>query len=154
MRVVLQRVSSASVHIYGSPGDAIPHTSRRIGMGFAVLLGVAVGDSQAEAEKLVDKMCGLRVFADSQYKMNQDIRDVGGAFLVVSQFTLLADTRKGRRPSFIRAADPALGESLYRYLVERLRSNGFTVETGEFGAHMEVEIVNDGPVTILLDTDA
>ena len=93
------------------------------------------------------------IFADEQGKMNLDIAQSGGAFLVVSQFTLLADTRKGRRPSFIRAADPRTGEALYRYVVERLRAAGFGVETGEFGAHMLVEIANDGPVTIILDTD-
>jgi D-aminoacyl-tRNA deacylase len=98
-------------------------------------------------------MTGLRVFADAEAKVNLDIRQAAGSFLIVSQFTLLADTRKGRRPSFIRAADPTTGEELYRYMVDLLRTQGFTVETGEFGAHMLVHIVNDGPVTILLDTD-
>jgi D-aminoacyl-tRNA deacylase len=91
--------------------------------------------------------------ADAEAKMNLDLRQAGGSFLLVSQFTLLADTRKGRRPSFIPAADPATGEELYRYTAEQLRAQGFTVETGEFGAHMVVHIANDGPVTILLDTD-
>ncbi len=153
MKAVLQRVSRASVRIHESALDAgMPAIERHIGLGFVVLLGVAHGDGNGEADRLVDKMAGLRVFADEDAKMNRDIRQVDGAFLVVSQFTLLADTRKGRRPSFIRAADPSTGEALYRYVVHRLREMGFTVETGEFGAHMHLEIVNDGPVTILLDT--
>ncbi|MDB5060061.1 MAG: dtd [Chloroflexi bacterium] len=152
MKAVLQRVTKASVEIFETVGDAVPHTTREIGRGYAVLLGVAQGDSPAEADRLVDKMAGLRVFADQDGKMNLDIRQAGGAFLVVSQFTLLADTRKGRRPSFIRAADPESGEALYHYVVKRLREEGFTVATGEFGAHMLVNISNDGPVTILLDT--
>jgi D-aminoacyl-tRNA deacylase len=154
MKAVLQRVTSASVRIYQSPNEPEnPPVERRIEIGFAVLLGVAAGDTTVEADRMVDKMIGLRVFADEHEKMNRDIRQVGGAFLVVSQFTLLADTRKGRRPSFTRAADPSTGKSLYLYVVRRLGELGFTVATGEFGAHMEVEIVNDGPVTILLDTD-
>lgn len=152
MRAVLQRVTHAAVQVYGAAGDAEPLATRRIGHGFAVLLGVAQGDTTAEADRLVEKMVGLRVFADAEAKMNLDIRQVGGAFLIVSQFTLLADTRKGRRPSFIRAAAPGEGEALYRYVGERVRAAGFVVETGEFGAHMVVEIANDGPVTILLDT--
>jgi D-tyrosyl-tRNA(Tyr) deacylase len=147
MKAVLQRVTSASVRIYQSPNEPEnPPVEHRIEIGFAVLLGVAAGDTTVEADRMVDKMIGLRVFADEHEKMNRDIRQVGGAFLVVSQFTLLADIRK-------RAADPSTGKSLYLYVVRRLGELGFTVATGEFGAHMEVEIVNDGPVTILLDTD-
>jgi D-tyrosyl-tRNA(Tyr) deacylase len=140
------------VHIYVDTFAPTPHTTRSIGQGFVVLLGVAQGDTEAHADRIVDKIIGLRVFADAEAKMNLDLRQVGGALLVVSQFTLLADLRKGRRPSFIDAAAPEAGEALYRYVVQRLRAAGFTVETGEFGAHMVVEIANDGPVTILLDT--
>jgi D-tyrosyl-tRNA(Tyr) deacylase len=153
MKAVLQRVTRASVQIFRSAGDQAPQITREIGQGFAVLLGVARGDTRADADRLVDKMVSLRVFADHEAKMNLDIRQAEGAFLVVSQFTLLADTRKGRRPSFIRAADPETGEALYQHAVERLRSVGFHVATGDFGAHMVVDIANDGPVTILLDTD-
>jgi D-tyrosyl-tRNA(Tyr) deacylase len=153
MKAVLQRVLRASVEIYADGRDATPHTVRQIERGFVVLLGVAQADQEAHADRLVDKLVGLRIFADAEAKMNLDIRQAGGAFLVVSQFTLLADTRKGRRPSFIYAADPQKGEALYRYVVERLRAQGFTVATGEFGAHMVVQIANDGPVTILLDTE-
>jgi D-aminoacyl-tRNA deacylase len=153
MKAVLQRVIEARVEIYADAHSDTPHTVRRIDQGFAVLLGVAKGDTRIQADKLVDKMAGLRVFADAEAKMNLDLRQAGGSFLLVSQFTLLADTRKGRRPSFIPAADPATGEELYHYMAGQLRAQGFTVETGEFGAHMVVHIANDGPVTILLDTD-
>jgi len=153
MKAVLQRVINASVEIFAEAHAAAPHTVHRIGRGFVVLLGVAQGDTREQADKLVDKMAGLRVFADPDAKMNLDILQAEGSFLLISQFTLLADTRKGRRPSFIRAADPATGEALYHYTAERLRGLGFVVATGEFGAHMVVQIANDGPVTILLDTD-
>jgi len=153
MKAVLQRVSSASVHI--ADGHQGPyHTVRRVGLGLVVLLGVAHGDGEAEADRLAEKIIGMRLFADQDGKMNLDLRQVGGALLVVSQFTLLADTRKGRRPSFLPAADPATGKALYEYLVRVLRDAEFAVETGEFGAHMLVELANDGPVTILLDTAA
>jgi D-tyrosyl-tRNA(Tyr) deacylase len=154
VKAVLQRVACGSVRIYQSPND--PENTpveRRIGIGLAVLLGVAMGDTIVEADRMIDKMIGLRVFADPDAKMNLNITQVGGAFLVVSQFTLLADTRKGRRPSFTSAANPTTGKSLYLYVVRRLAELGFEVATGEFGAHMEVDIVNDGPVTILLDTN-
>ena len=118
-----------------------------------MLLGVAQGDTASDADRLVEKAAGLRVFADDQGKMNLDIRQAGGSFLVISQFTLLADTRKGRRPSFTGAADPATGASLYDYVVARLRGMGFEVQTGDFGSHMIVELANDGPVTIVLDTN-
>lgn len=152
MKAVLQRVLRGSVHIYADAFAETPHTTKNIGRGFVVLLGVAQGDTEVQADRIVDKMTGLRVFADPEGKMNLDLRQVGGALLVVSQFTLLADTRKGRRPSFLDAAAPAAGEALYHYVVQRLRADGFLVETGEFGAHMVVDIANDGPVTILLDT--
>ena len=153
MKAVLQRVASASVHI--ADGHQGPyHTVRRIEHGLVLLLGVARGDGEAEADRLAEKIIGMRLFADQEGKMNLDLRQAGGALLVVSQFTLLADTRKGRRPSFLDAADPATGKALYDYLVRVLRDAAFRVETGEFGAHMLVEIANDGPVTILLDTAA
>lgn len=151
MKAVLQRVARASVHI--ADGHQGPyHTVRRIERGLVLLLGVARGDGEAEADRLAEKIIGMRLFADQEGKMNLDLRQAGGALLVVSQFTLLADTRKGRRPSFLDAADPATGRALYDYLVRVLRDAAFQVETGEFGAHMLVEIANDGPVTILLDT--
>jgi D-tyrosyl-tRNA(Tyr) deacylase len=126
---------------------------RRIGHGLVVLLGVARGDTEAEAARLVEKMVALRVFQDEAGKMNLDIRQAAGAFLVVSQFTLLANLQKGRRPSFERAAEPAQGRALYASVIDHLRALGFAVETGDFGAHMLVQIENDGPVTIVLDTE-
>lgn len=153
MKAVLQRVTRASVEIFAHAHDREPWATRHIEQGFVVLLGVAQGDTKTQADWLVDKMTGLRVFADAEAKMNLDIRQAGGSFLLISQFTLLADMRKGRRPSFIYAADPALGEELYNYTGARLRDQGFVVETGDFGTHMVVNIANDGPVTILLDTN-
>jgi len=129
-----------------------PEVERAIETGYMVLLGVALDDDETDAERIVDKVVGLRVFDDDHGKMNLSIGQIGGQMLVVSQFTLLADTRKGRRPSFSNAAPPERGKALYEYVVDRLRLNGITVETGEFGAHMQVELVNDGPVTIVLDT--
>lgn len=150
MRAVVQRVRRAAVQ-FTAHDEAPP--ARAIGPGLLVLLGVARGDTQAQATKIVDKLIALRIFQDDAGRMNLDIREAGGAFLVVSQFTVLASTRKGRRPSFERAADPDAGRSLYLYVVEQLRAAGFIVETGEFGAHMLVTLENDGPVTIVLDTD-
>ena len=152
VRAVLQRVSRAEVRVHEA--FERPSLSRPVASAAASWFcsGVARGDTAAEADWLIDKMVGLRVFADAEGKMNLDIRQAGGAFLVVSQFTLLADTRKGRRPSFIQAAGPDAGRALYRYVAERLGALGFAVETGEFGAHMAVELVNEGPVTILLDS--
>jgi len=129
-----------------------PEVERAIGAGYMVLLGVALDDDETDAERIVDKVVGLRVFDDEHGKMNLNIGQIGGQMLVVSQFTLLADTRKGRRPSFTDAAPPEQGKALYEYVVDRFRLIGITVETGEFGAHMQVELVNDGPVTIVLDT--
>jgi len=129
-----------------------PEVERAIETGYMVLLGVALDDDETDAERIVDKVVGLRVFDDDHGKMNLSIGQIGGQMLVVSQFTLLADTRKGRRPSFSNAAPPERGKALYEYVVDRFRLHGITVETGEFGAHMQVELVNDGPVTIVLDT--
>ena len=145
MRAVVTRVKNASVEIGGRVNGAI-------GQGFLVLLGVGPNDTEAQAVKMADKVCGLRVFEDDNGKMNRNLETVGGSLLVVSQFTLYADT-KSRRPSFTGAAKPDVAVPLYEKFMEECRSRGFTVEHGEFGADMQVESVNDGPVTILFDTD-
>ncbi len=150
MRAVVQRVTRSSV---GMVEDGEEHEVGRIGHGLTVLLGVASGDTESEAERLARKIATLRIFPDEDGKLNLDVREAGGAVLAVSQFTLLADTRKGRRPSFIGAASPELGEKLYESVVARLRADGLAVQTGRFRTHMRVEILNDGPVTIILDTD-
>jgi D-tyrosyl-tRNA(Tyr) deacylase len=144
MRILLQRVSRAEVRV----GDRV---TGRIGRGFLLLLGVTHADGTEQAEWMADKVAGLRLFGDHEDKMNLSLGDVGGAALVVSQFTLYGDSRKGRRPSFIDAARPELAEPLYRQFVSLLRDRGLTVETGEFGAMMDVELVNDGPVTLWLE---
>ena len=146
MRAVLQRVKSASVSIKGKTAGAI-------GPGFLVLLGVAPEDTQEECDFLLDKILGLRVFEDEAGKMNRSLCDCGGALLVVSQFTLYADCRHGNRPGFTDAADPGLAEELYEYLIDICRREIPVVEQGEFGAEMKVELVNDGPFTILLDSE-
>lgn len=145
MRAVLQRVERAEVRVAGQPVG-------RIGAGWLVFLGVAKGDTTEDAERLADKIVRLRAFSDDSGKMNRDVRESGGAILTVSQFTLLADCRKGRRPSFLEAAEPAEAERLYETFVEVVRAAGIQVETGVFRADMRVELVNDGPVTFLLDS--
>jgi D-aminoacyl-tRNA deacylase len=145
MRAVVQRVSRAEVRIDG-------RVVGKIARGFAVLLGVASGDSDVDAAFLVDKIVGMRVFADQAGKMNLALGQANGELLVVSQFTLLADTNSGRRPSFIKAAAPDEARRLYEYFVSLARARDVKVETGKFGATMDVEIVNDGPVTIILDS--
>ena len=145
MRAVVTRVSSASVVI---GGETVGRTEK----GFLVLLGVKVGDTETEAKKLADKVCGLRVFEDENGKMNLNLEKVGGSLLVVSQFTLYADCRS-RRPGFTAAARPDTAIPLYELFISECRSRGFHVETGEFGADMAVESVNDGPVTLILDTE-
>lgn len=144
MRALLQRVSRASVTINGQ-------TISEIGKGLLVLLGVGHGDGEEQAKFLAEKIANLRVFEDEAGKTNLSILDVRGAAIVVSQFTLYADTRKGRRPSFIDAALPDVAEPLVDRFVELLRGHGVPTQTGKFGAHMEVEIHNDGPVTIWLE---
>ena len=145
MRVVLQRVREASVTVDGEVVSGI-------GPGLLLLVGVAAGDGEAQADWLAEKVAGLRIFNDGEGKMNLSVRDVGGEVLAVSQFTLLADTRKGKRPSFVRAAPPEEAEPLFDHFCGRLRASGVgTVETGSFGAMMEVALVNDGPVTIVLE---
>ena len=143
MRAVVTRVSSASVSIGGTVEGAIEQ-------GFLVLLGVGPEDTQAVCDKLAEKVCNLRVFEDENGKMNRDLSQVGGALLVVSQFTLYADT-SSRRPGFSKAAKPDLAIPLYQRFMDQCRARGFAVEHGEFGADMQVSSVNDGPVTILFD---
>lgn len=145
MRAVVTRVRSASVTIGGEVKSAI-------GKGFLVLLGVRTDDTEAEARKIADKICGLRVFEDENGKMNVNPRDAGAELLIVSQFTLYADA-KSRRPGFTRAARPETAVPLYELVISECRERGFTVGTGEFGAEMLVESANDGPVTIILDTE-
>ena len=145
MRAVVQRVSKASVKV-----DAT--ITGEIGKGFLVLLGVAEDDSQDDVIFLAHKIAGLRVFEDGDGKMNLSLSDVGGKMLVVSQFTLLGDCRKGRRPSFVKAARPEKAAELYRGFVAEVRGQGIEVETGRFQQHMDVALVNDGPVTVLLDS--
>ena len=145
MRAVVTRVSSASVAIGGE-------ISGQIGRGFLVLLGIAPTDTEAQADKLADKICGLRVFEDEAGKMNLNLETVGGSLLVVSQFTLYADT-KSRRPGFTGAAKPDVAIPLYERFMAACREKGFAVEHGQFGADMAVSSVNDGPVTIWFDTD-
>ena len=145
LKIVLQRVGNASVSVAGEEIS-------RISSGLLLLVGIAAGDGEPEADWLATKVSGLRVFADESGKMNRSVVEAGGAILAVSQFTLLADTRKGRRPSFINAAPPGEAEPLFDYFCERLRESGVrTVETGRFGAMMDVALTNDGPVTIVLE---
>lgn len=146
MRAVVTRVSSASVAIGGETVGAIEQ-------GYLVLLGVGPGDTQAVCDKLAEKICNLRIFEDGDGKMNRNLEQAGGAILVVSQFTLYADT-SSRRPGFSRAAKPDLAIPLYERFISQCRARGFRVEHGQFGADMQVASVNDGPVTILFDSEA
>lgn len=146
MIAVIQRVSAASVTVDGEITGAIQK-------GFLVLLGVAKADTTEEADLLADKICGLRIFNDENGKMNLALVDVNGSILAVSNFTLLADASHGRRPNFINAQLPQQADVLYRHFVRQCRINGIPTETGVFGANMQVSIENDGPVTIILDTD-
>ena len=145
MRAVIQRVTGARVVI----GEEVAGAIER---GLLVLLGVAPTDTLTEATWLADKIIGLRIFSDAEDKMNLSVQEVGGAVLVVSQFTLYGDCRKGRRPSFIGAASPELAVPLYEGFVNAVRAHGLSVATGRFGAMMRVELVNDGPVTLIVDT--
>lgn len=145
MRAVVQRVSEASVRVDGALVGAI-------GPGLAVLLGVQVGDGEADAAALADKVLNLRVFPDGEGQMNRSVLELGGGLLVVSQFTLLGDARKGRRPSYLEAARPEEADRLYGGFVDELRRSGLSVATGVFRAMMDVALVNHGPVTILLDS--
>jgi D-tyrosyl-tRNA(Tyr) deacylase len=144
MKAVLQRVSRASVTVEGAIVGSI-------GTGLLILLGVERGDVERDSEFLAHKAAEMRIFADEAGKMNKSVKDVNGSVLLISQFTLAAEWKKGRRPSFIRAAEPAEGNRLYEHFGQVLRSMEIKVETGVFGAHMDVALVNDGPVTIILD---
>lgn len=145
MRFVVQRVSRASVTVNNE-------VIGRIGKGFMVLVGINADDTEEIADKTIEKMLKLRIFEDENGKTNLNLDAVGGELLIVSQFTLYADCRKGNRPSFIHAGDPAHAERLYEYILEKCRQSGYHVEHGSFGAEMQVELINDGPFTILLDS--
>lgn len=145
MKALLQRVTKASVSVGGEVVGSI-------GPGLVVFVGVANGDSERDVQYLAEKTTGLRIFDDGQGRLNLSVQDIGGELLLVSQFTLLADTRKGRRPSFTDAAPPAQAEALFNHFVEQVRATGLKVATGRFQQYMQVEIHNDGPVTIMLDS--
>lgn len=146
MRIVLQRVKSASVSIDET-------VVGKIGVGYVLLVGIADNDTEAELDYLVRKITKLRVFEDLVGKMNLAIEDVGGQILSISQFTLYADTKKGNRPSFTKAGAPDFADKMYQLFNKKLRDTGLTIETGEFGANMQVQLINDGPVTIIFDTE-
>ena len=146
MRVVIQRVSQGSVSVDGE-------TTGEIGPGLVVLAGVAGSDTEQDAEAMARKIVGLRIFPDADRKMNRSIVDAGGSVLLVSQFTLFADVRKGRRPAFTAAAESSVAERLLGVLAARIEAGGVAVEHGEFGSMMEVSLVNDGPVTIVVDVE-
>lgn len=146
MRVILQRANSAELRVQGLE-------PRRIGEGIVAFLGVMRGDGEPQADFLAEKICGLRIFKDENGKMNLSLQDVGGQLLVVSNFTLGTDCKRGRRPSFDMAAPPELAKALYERLVGQARALGVHVETGEFGEHMHVLVDNDGPVNIIIDTE-
>jgi D-tyrosyl-tRNA(Tyr) deacylase len=146
MRAVVQRVTQASVTVDGE-------LLGKIGNGFLILLGVADGDTRETADRLADKICRLRIFEDENGKTNLSLSDVGGELLVISQFTLYADCRKGNRPSFIKAGAPQMANDLYEYFMSRCRQHVDVVERGRFGADMKVELLNDGPFTLMLDSE-
>lgn len=146
MRFVVQRVSHASVTV---DNEIIG----KIQKGYLVLVGIADSDTRQMADKMIDKLCGLRIFEDENGKTNLSIADVNGEFLVVSQFTLYADCRKGNRPSFTDAGKPQFANEMYEYIMEKIRQKNFHVEHGSFGADMKVELLNDGPFTIILDSE-
>lgn len=144
MRAVIQRVKESSVSVNGE-------IVGQIGKGILVLLGVADGDTKEEADYLADKIINLRIFEDENGRMNRSLTDIGGQILVVSQFTLLGDCRKGRRPSFVHAARPEQANDLYEYFTDKVREKGIPVQNGRFGAMMDVSLINDGPVTLILE---
>jgi len=144
MRLVVQRVANAQVVV----DEKI---TGKIGKGFLVLLGITHSDTKETADYLVKKLCNLRIFMDENDKMNLSIKDIGGELLIVSQFTLYADCHKGNRPSFVNSANPDYANELYEYFIEKCKMEEINVQTGIFGAHMEVTLLNDGPVTIILD---
>ncbi len=144
MKLVVQRVKHAHVDVDGK-------TIGKIKEGLMVLLGVGSNDSEKNADLLLKKLLNLRIFRDENDKMNLSVQDINGELLIVSQFTLYADTKKGNRPSFVNAASPDMANRLYEYFIEKARKAGIKVQTGSFGAHMEVSLLNDGPVTIILE---
>lgn len=146
MRFVVQRVQHAEVQVDGN-------TIGSIGKGFLVLIGVAESDTREIADKMIKKLLGLRIFEDAEGKTNLDLKTVNGELLMVSQFTLYADCRKGNRPSFVKAGNPTMAEEMYEYILAKCREAGFPVEHGSFGADMKVSLLNDGPFTILLDSE-
>lgn len=146
MRFVIQRVMNSKVTIDGK-------TRGQIGKGFMVLIGVGEGDTVETADKMIHKMINLRIFEDENGKTNLGLKDVSGSLLLISQFTLYADCKRGNRPSFVKAGDPDMAKSLYEYIISKCKNEIEVVEQGEFGADMKVEIVNDGPFTVLLDSD-
>lgn len=146
MRFVIQRVTNADVKVDGQ-------TIGEIGRGFMVLIGVSDSDTKEIADKMVKKMLGLRIFEDENGKTNLSLDTVGGSLLLISQFTLYANCKKGNRPSFIEAGDPSMAEEMYEYIIEKCQETVPTVERGQFGADMKVSLTNDGPFTIILDSD-
>lgn len=144
MKFVIQRVTEAKVDIDG-------RTAGSIGKGYVVLIGIAQTDTAEEADKYIKKMLGLRIFEDENGKTNLSLKDVGGSLLLISQFTLYADCRHGKRPGFTGAGKPDMAEPMYQYIIDSCREQGYPVETGHFGADMKVSLVNDGPFTIILD---
>src|SRR5699024_7735900 len=146
MRAVVQRVKGASCTVDGK-------IVGKIEKGLLLFLGMGDGDEEKDLDYLVDKIVGLRIFSDREGKMNLSLRDIEGEILIISQFTLYGDVRKGKRPSFSRSSSPKLGEEYYNKFIEKVRSKGIKAETGVFGAHMDIELINDVPVTILLDSE-
>ena len=157
MKFVIQVVEEASVRIVEEADGTVPegggYVSGSIGRGFMVLVGISATDTEAVADKMVEKMRKLRIFEDENGKTNLDLAAVNGELLLVSQFTLYADCKKGNRPSFVHAGLPDMAEPLFSYIVKKCESSGMTVRTGVFGAHMKVSLVNDGPFTLVLDSD-
>lgn len=157
MRFVIQVVEEAQVRIVQAPDGSAPegqgYVSGKIGRGLLVLVGIGAGDTKETADRMVAKMKKLRIFEDENGKTNLDLASVGGQLLMVSQFTLYANCKKGNRPSFIEAGLPEMSEALFDYIVEKSREGGTHVETGEFGAYMKVSLINDGPFTVILDSD-
>ena len=145
MKFVIQRVTHAEVAVEGE-------VIGKIGKGFMVLIGIEDSDTQAVADKMISKMLGLRIFEDEEGKMNLALKDVGGGLLLISQFTLYADCKKGNRPSFVKAGKPDMAEPMYEYIIEKCREQIKNTQKGQFGADMKVELLNDGPVTIVLDS--
>lgn len=146
MRFVIQRVTHASVSVEGE-------TIGKIGKGFMVLIGVSNDDTREVADKMIKKMLGLRIFEDAEGKTNVSLADVNGELLLISQFTLYANCKKGNRPSFFEAGEPGMANEMYEYIIAKCREAGYHTETGSFGAYMQVDLLNDGPFTIVLDSD-